>query len=136
MLHCERCIEMQPISWTCPTASSRYATTLPIHIMHSRHTFTSSRSAPHVSDHDDLYLDVPGKTTVEAMSCRFAARYFFSISVENLTVPSSKISTRGAVPRMPNVPTGVSTFMSPVCATFPAMKLKVPLVRLTRLEFE
>src|SRR6516164_6757720 len=32
--------------------------------------------------------------------------YFSSMSVENLTEPSFKISTRGAVPRMPMVPTG------------------------------
>ena len=32
--------------------------------------------------------------------------YFSSMSVENLTEPSFKIATRGAVPRMPMVPTG------------------------------
>ena len=37
-----------------------------------------------------------------------------SIRVANLTLPSSMISTWGAVPRMPIVPTGVSTRMLPV----------------------
>ncbi len=46
------------------------------------------------------------------------------MSVENLTVPSSEISTRGVVPRTPMVATGVSTFMSPVFATLPATKVK------------
>src|ERR1700730_8456515 len=64
--------------------------------------------------------------------------YFFdfSISVVNLVVPSSAISTRGAVPRIPIVATGVSTFISPVCAISPAMKVNVPLTRFIRLEFE
>src|SRR5580658_4105295 len=66
----------------------------------------------------------------------FMALYFCSTSVENLVVPSSEISTRGAVPLIPIVPTGVSTFMSPVCATLPAMKVNVPLVKLIKLEFE
>ena len=65
-----------------------------------------------------------------------ASNYFSSMSVENLTEPSFKISTRGAVPRMPIVPTGVSTFMLPLCATAPAMKVNVPLVKLIRLELE
>src|SRR5262249_46664005 len=62
--------------------------------------------------------------------------YFSSISVENLTEPSFKISTRGAVPRIPIVPTGVLTSMLPVCATSPAIKVNVPLVKLIRLELE
>jgi hypothetical protein len=32
--------------------------------------------------------------------------------------------------------TGVSTFILPVCATSPAMKVKVPLVKLIKLELE
>jgi len=56
------------------------------------------------------------------------------MSVENLTEPSFKISTRGAVP--PIVPTGVLTSILPVCATSPAISVKVPLVRLIRLELE
>ena len=39
-----------------------------------------------------------------------------------------------AVPRMPMVATGVSTFMSPVLATWPATKLKVPCTRLMLAE--
>jgi hypothetical protein len=62
--------------------------------------------------------------------------YFCSISVENLTEPSGKISTRGAVPRIPMVPIGVLTFMFPVCATSPAMNVNVPLVKLIRLALE
>ena len=65
-----------------------------------------------------------------------APRYFCSISVENLTEPSFEISTRGAVPRIPIVPTGVLTSMLPVWATSPAMKVNVPLVKLIRLELE
>src|SRR5262249_53244991 len=62
--------------------------------------------------------------------------FFSSMSVENETEPSSAISTRGVVPRMPMVATGVSTFMSPVFATLPAMNVKVPLVRLNRDELD
>ena len=43
---------------------------------------------------------------------------------------------RGVVPRIPIVATGVSIFMSPVFAILPATKVNVPLVRLTKLEFE
>src|SRR4051794_40631034 len=57
-----------------------------------------------------------------------------SIRVANLTVPSSEISMWGVVPRIPNVATGVSTFMLPVLATLPATKVKVPLVKLIRVE--
>jgi hypothetical protein len=49
-----------------------------------------------------------------------------SISVENFTVPSSPISTRGVVPRMPIVATGVSTFMLPVFAILPARNVNAP----------
>lgn len=66
----------------------------------------------------------------------FGARYFCSMSVENLTEPSSMISTRGAVPRIPMVPTGVATFMLPVCEMLPAMKVNVPFARLSSVEFE
>src|SRR5215475_9140273 len=59
-----------------------------------------------------------------------------SMRVENFTVPSSEISTRGVVPLMPMVATGVSTFMSPVFAILPATKVNVPLVRLSRVEFD
>ena len=62
--------------------------------------------------------------------------YFSSTSVENFTEPSFKISMRGAVPRIPIVPTGVSTFMSPVLAMAPAMKVNVPVVSLNSVEFE
>ena len=55
------------------------------------------------------------------------------MSVENLTVPSSEISTRGVVPRTPMVATGVSTFISPVFATLPATKVNVPLVKLNKV---
>jgi hypothetical protein len=37
--------------------------------------------------------------------------YFSSIIVVNFTEPSFEISTRGAVPRIPMVPTGVSIFI-------------------------
>jgi hypothetical protein len=47
--------------------------------------------------------------------------YFSSMSVENLTEPSLKISTRGVVPRMPIVPIGVLTLMLPVWATSPVV---------------
>ena len=43
---------------------------------------------------------------------------------------------RGVVPRIPIVATGVSTFMSPVFAMLPATKVNVPLVRLSKLEFD
>src|SRR6478672_6585300 len=59
-----------------------------------------------------------------------------SMRVENFTEPSSEISTRGVVPLMPMVATGVSTFMSPLLAILPATKVNVPLVRLSRLEFD
>src|SRR4029077_2174628 len=59
-----------------------------------------------------------------------------SRSVENFTVPSSEISTCGVVPRMPIVATGVSTFMSPDFAILPATKVKVPFVRLSKVEFD
>ena len=54
-----------------------------------------------------------------------------SMRVENFTEPSSEISTRGVVPLMPIVATGVSTFMSPDLAILPATKVNVPLVRLS-----
>jgi hypothetical protein len=79
--------------------------------------------------------ELPGSATA-GMFLTLQALYFSSTSVENLTSPFSKISTRGAVPRIPIVPMGVSTFMLPVCATLPAMKVNVPLVRLSRVEFE
>src|SRR5438046_9802951 len=60
---------------------------------------------------------------------------FSSIRVENLTVPSSEISTCGVVPRMPMVATGVSIFISPVFATLPAMNVNVPLDRLKNVDF-
>jgi hypothetical protein len=41
-----------------------------------------------------------------------------------------------AVPRIPMVATGVSSFISPVRATWPATKLNVPLTRLTTAEFD
>src|SRR6476620_9309224 len=59
-----------------------------------------------------------------------------SIRVENLTVPSSEISTRGVVPRIPMVATGVSTFILPVFALLPATKVNVPLVRLNKVELD
>src|SRR5689334_15298906 len=59
-----------------------------------------------------------------------------SMRVENLTDPSSEISTRGVVPRIPMVATGVSTFMSPLFAILPATKVNVPLVRLNSEEFD
>src|SRR5436309_4712715 len=40
------------------------------------------------------------------------------------------------MPRIPMVATGVSTFMSPVFATFPAMKVNVPLAKLMNAELE
>ena len=45
------------------------------------------------------------------------------------------MSTCTAVPRMPMVATGVPTFMSPVCATSPAMKVIEPCTRLMSAEF-
>ena len=60
--------------------------------------------------------------------------FLSSIRVENATVPSSRISTCGVVPRIPIVATGVSTFISPVFATLPAIKVNVPFVRLMRVE--
>src|SRR5262249_1346028 len=59
-----------------------------------------------------------------------------SMRVVNLTDPFSEISTWGVVPRIPIVATGVSIFMSPVFAIFPATKVKVPLVRLNRVELD
>src|SRR6266498_5346458 len=59
-----------------------------------------------------------------------------STRVENLTVPSSEISTRGVVPRIPMVATGVSIFISPVFAILPATKVNVPLVRLNKVELD
>src|SRR5262245_10472320 len=61
---------------------------------------------------------------------------FSSIRLENLTVPSSEISTCGVVPRIPMVATGVSTFISPVLAMPPATKVNVPLERVNRVEFD
>ena len=43
---------------------------------------------------------LPLKADIDWSTC------FSSMIVENLTEPSFKISTRGAVPRMPMVPTG------------------------------
>jgi hypothetical protein len=65
----------------------------------------------------------------------FSIAFLSSMSVEK-TVPSSRISTCGVVPRIPMVATGVSIFISPVFATLPAIKVKVPLVRLIRTEFD
>ena len=44
---------------------------------------------------------------------------------------SKSISTSTAVPRMPMVATGVSTFMSPFLAVAPATKEMVPATRLS-----
>ena len=66
----------------------------------------------------------------------FSIALLSSMRVEKATVPSSRTSTCGVVPRIPMVATGVSIFMSPVFATLPAIKVKVPLVRLIRLEFD
>src|SRR6266566_4252094 len=59
-----------------------------------------------------------------------------SIRVENLTEPSSEISTCGVVPRMPIVATGVSIFMSPVLAILPATNVNEPLVKLNSVELD
>jgi hypothetical protein len=82
------------------------------------------------------FSSIPGESAAKRPVRCEAPRYFCSISVENLTEPSFRISTRGAVPRIPMVPTGVLTFMLPVCATSPAMNVNVPLVKLIRLELE
>ena len=66
----------------------------------------------------------------------FSIAFLSSMRVEKATVPSSRTSTCGVVPRIPMVATGVSIFISPVFATLPAIKVKVPLVRLIRLEFD
>jgi hypothetical protein len=47
---------------------------------------------------------------------------------------SKSISTSTAVPRMPMVATGVSTFMSPCLAVAPATKEMVPCTRLSSEE--
>jgi len=55
------------------------------------------------------------------------------MSVENLTVPSSEnFDSVAWCLELPMVATGVSTFISPVFATLPATKVKVPLVRLNK----
>ena len=60
---------------------------------------------------------------------------FGSTITENFVWPLlALISTSTAVPRMPMVATGVSTFMSPVFATCPATKLIEPCTRLISAE--
>src|SRR5262249_399097 len=85
-----------------------------------------------------IYFNSPWgeRRKAATVRCCEAPRYFCSIRVENLTEPSFKISTRGAVPRIPMVATGVLTFMLPVWATSPAINVNVPLVRLIRLALE
>src|SRR6476661_3993050 len=85
-----------------------------------------------------------GFRSIALGACGAAALVCFSVTlslpssmrVENFTEPSSEISTRGVVPLMPMVATGVSTFMSPDFAILPATKVNVPLVRLSRVEFD
>src|SRR5262249_7577908 len=59
-----------------------------------------------------------------------------STKVANFTEPSGDISTRGVVPLMPIVATGVSIFISPVFATAPAINVNAPLTREKKLEFD